>query len=120
MPLVFRLPPKEYQFLALQTAVYWALVIGHAAAGFGLLIGLPILPLVVVQIALLFHIWSTITGRVTAYPAAVCQVPASRTANRSSDLISASVHKASLDETGIAPAVKLDSAIVDCMPVSVL
>lgn len=65
MALVFRLPPKDYQFLALFTLVYMILVIGHASADYGFLVGIPLLPLIVVQIALVMFVWNTITKRQT-------------------------------------------------------
>nr|AAY97892.1 unknown [Schistosoma japonicum] len=63
MSLVFRLPPKEYEFLVLIVVVYWILVIGHAAADYSLLIGIPLLPLIILQIALLLHVWKTLKRR---------------------------------------------------------
>ncbi|VDP76878.1 unnamed protein product [Echinostoma caproni] len=65
MPLVFRLPPQEYEFLALFVMVYWTLALGHAAADYSFLVGIPLLPLVVVQIALLMCVWRTLTSRAT-------------------------------------------------------
>ncbi|VDL98262.1 unnamed protein product [Schistocephalus solidus] len=50
---------------ALQIIVYWAIVAGHAASGYSLLVGIPLLPLLVLQIALIYHVWSTLTKRLT-------------------------------------------------------
>ena len=63
MAIVFHLPPRGYQFLALQTVVYWAIVAGHMASGYSLFIGIPLLPLLVVQITLLIHIWTNLVTK---------------------------------------------------------
>ncbi|VDD80183.1 unnamed protein product [Mesocestoides corti] len=63
MAIVFHLPPRNYQFLALQTIVYWAIVAGHTASGYSLLIGIPLLPLLVVQIILLMHMWTSLVTK---------------------------------------------------------
>lgn len=68
MAVVFHLPPRNYQFLALQTVVYWAIVTGHVASGYSLLIGIPLLPLLVVQITLLIHIWTSLVTRHQFHP----------------------------------------------------
>lgn len=68
MAVVFYLPPRNYQFLALQTIVYWAIVAGHMASGYSLLIGIPLLPLLVVQITLLIHIWTSLVTRHQFHP----------------------------------------------------
>lgn len=60
MRLVLRLPPKEYEFLALTLLVYWILAVGHAASGFGFLIGIPLIPLIILQIGLLLYVWNTV------------------------------------------------------------
>ncbi|KAA3681103.1 uncharacterized protein DEA37_0009168 [Paragonimus westermani] len=65
MPLVFRLPPKEYEFAVLFIIVYWILAFGHAAANYGFLVGIPLLPLLVIQISLGMFVWRTLTNRVT-------------------------------------------------------
>ncbi|KAM3185276.1 hypothetical protein ACTXT7_006708 [Hymenolepis weldensis] len=54
---------RAYQFLALQIVVYWAIVAGHMASGFSPLIGIPLLPLLVVQIILLIHIWTNLVTK---------------------------------------------------------
>uniref|UniRef100_A0A5K3ELX2 Uncharacterized protein n=1 Tax=Mesocestoides corti TaxID=53468 RepID=A0A5K3ELX2_MESCO len=54
---------RNYQFLALQTIVYWAIVAGHTASGYSLLIGIPLLPLLVVQIILLMHMWTSLVTK---------------------------------------------------------
>lgn len=63
MAIVFHLPSRTYQFLALQIVVYWAIVAGHMASGFSPLIGIPLLPLLVVQIILLIHIWTNLVTK---------------------------------------------------------
>lgn len=68
MAIVLQLPPRNYQFLALEIIVYWAIVAGHAASGYSFLVGIPLLPLLVIQIVLLYHIWSTLTKRLSHKP----------------------------------------------------
>lgn len=63
MPLVIPLPPKEFEFLVLFVIVYWTLAIGHAAAGYSLLVGIPLLPLLVIQITLLMFVWRTLANK---------------------------------------------------------
>lgn len=63
MAIVFHLPPRTYQFLALQIVVYWAIVGGHMASGFSPLIGIPLLPLLVVQIILIIHVWTNLVTK---------------------------------------------------------
>ncbi|KAL5112205.1 hypothetical protein TcWFU_005730 [Taenia crassiceps] len=67
----------NYQFLALQTIVYWAIVAGHMASGYSLLIGIPLLPLLVVQIILLIHIWTSLVTRHQFHPVEPPSVPSS-------------------------------------------
>ncbi|KAL5970028.1 hypothetical protein TSMEX_002226 [Taenia solium] len=75
MAVVFYLPPRNYQFLALQTIVYWAIVAGHMASGYSLLIGIPLLPLLVVQITLLIHIWTSLVTKHQFHPVEPPPVP---------------------------------------------
>ncbi|KAL3311051.1 hypothetical protein Ciccas_010371 [Cichlidogyrus casuarinus] len=63
MPLVLQLPQGSFQFLILYTIVYWTIVAGHAASGFGFLVGILLLPLLIIQISLLCHVWSSISGK---------------------------------------------------------
>ena len=77
MAIVFHLPPRSYQFLALQTVVYWAIVAGHMASGYSLFIGIPLLPLLVVQITLLIHIWTSLVTKHQFQPTEPLSTPTS-------------------------------------------
>lgn len=68
MAIVFRLPQRLFQCLALQIVVYWVIVAGHAASGYSMLVGIPLLPLLVIQIALLLHMWNSLVTQHRSLP----------------------------------------------------
>ncbi|VDK34310.1 unnamed protein product [Taenia asiatica] len=98
MAVVFYLPPRNYQFLALQTIVYWAIVAGHMASGYSLLIGIPLLPLLVVQITLLIHIWTSLVTKHQFHPVEPPSVPS---ASQSSKIFH--MEKGEIDGLDVTP-----------------